>query len=96
MSDIETYKVKIHDKFDVSVEYLHNIVCMGKCRLCGKDLPGKGDVFIVECSLFPTASVHRSCCDVGLQKEISEAGFVALALQLEAVWNEARKYSMWF
>lgn len=96
MSDTKIYKVKLYDKFDVTIEHLQDIIYMDKCRFCGKDLPGGGDIFIVECDLFPSAPVHRSCCDARLQQEVDGPGLTVLALQLETIWKEAQKYSVWF
>ena len=96
MSDTEIYKLKLHNKFNVTIEHLQNIVCMGKCYICGQDLARQGDTFIVECDLFPIATVHRSCCSERLKKEVDTAGLTDLTIQLENSWKEAQRYAAWF
>jgi len=96
MSDTTIYKIKLYDRFDVEIEHLKDIIYMEKCRICGEDLPGRGDIFIVKCDLFPEAPVHRSCCHARLQNEIDNEGLNLLALSLESTWQKARQYAAWF
>jgi len=93
---LDKYNLKLYDKFALEIEHFKNTICPGTCFICGEDLAGKDEVFIVRCDLFPEATVHKGCCHQRLIEEVDEQGLVVLGLHLESEWNRARKYGVWF
>jgi len=93
---LDKYDLKLYNKFNVEIEHYKDTICTGVCHICGENLAGKGETFVVRSDLFPEAAVHRECCHQRLRRNVDEAGLTVLALHLESEWNQARRFAVWF
>ena len=90
------HSIKLYGQFEVKVEHYKDTICVGTCRLCGRELQDGSEVLILTSDLFPESAVHRNCCHQRLKEKVDEPGLTVLALDLEARWNKAREHAVWF